>query len=101
MATPYSRSGVLAAAVALTVSLGVAAESTEITDAASATRAAKRYTKGRCTAETLCTYKPEREGSQWRVWVQVTKRNAPSDPRSSIVLFFDAKGNLLRRLDAD
>jgi hypothetical protein len=54
--------------IAATAGLNVGAGSTEITDTESAIRAAKNYTKGRCTAETPCTYKPEHEGKQWRVW---------------------------------
>lgn len=64
-----------------------------ITDSASAVEAAKRYTKARCTATAPCRYKAERDGKQWRVWVQ--------HAAGKLVLSFDAEGNLLRRLEAD
>jgi hypothetical protein len=95
-----------AAIAAAIVGLNVGAGSTEITDAESAIRAAKNYTKGRCTAETPCTYKPEHEGKQWRVWVQLTRRNSPREaarpyPGGTLILYFDERGNLLRRLEGD
>ncbi|HSN21715.1 MAG TPA: hypothetical protein VLS49_13620 [Usitatibacter sp.] len=77
-----------------------------ITDSASAVDAAKRYVRARCTAETPCRFKPEREGRRWRVWVRLGERNTrgkivyPS-PGKSIVLFFDDAGNLIRRLEAE
>ncbi len=67
----------------------------DITDAASAVETAKKYVKARCTAEKPCKFKPEREGNQWRVWVKLP------NPGGSLVLYFDTKGNLLRRLEAD
>jgi hypothetical protein len=66
-----------------------------ITDAASAIEAARKYVKARCKAEAPCKFKPEREGNQWRVWVKLP------NPGGSLVLYFDTKGNLLRRLEAD
>ena len=71
-----------------------------------AIEAAKRWTKARCNTETPCTLKPEREGSQWRVWVQLTRRNAPNAapqpyPGGTLIFYFDLKGNLLRRLEGD
>ena len=92
--------------VAATAGLNAAAGSTEIADAESAIRAAKLYTKGRCNAETPCTYKPEHEGKQWRVWVQLTRRNSPREvarpyPGGTIILYFDESGKLLRRLEGD
>ena len=96
----------LTAMVAAALGLKVGAGTTEITDAASAIRAAKNYTKGRCTNETPCTYKPEHEGKQWRVWVQLTRRNSPREvarpyPGGTIILYFDESGKLLRRLEGD
>ena len=77
-----------------------------ITDDASAVEAARRYLKARCTTETPCKFKPEHEGKQWRVWVQLTRRSAPNQaprpyPGGTLVLYFDGKGNLLRRLEAE
>lgn len=77
-----------------------------ITDNASAINAAARYLKARCTTETPCTFKPEREGNQWRVWVQLTRRSAANRaplpyPGGTLILYFDAKGNLMRRLEAE
>lgn len=92
------------AAVAAAATLAALAEG--ITDSASAIETAKRYVKARCTSETPCKFKPEREGKQWRVWVQLTRRDAPNQaprpyPGGTLILYFDAKGNLLRRLEGD
>jgi hypothetical protein len=92
------------AGIAATVALG--AEESAITDDASAIAVAKRYLKARCTAETPCKFKPEHEGKQWRVWVQLTRRNvangAPQHyPGGTLILYFDAKGNLTRRLEGE
>ena len=83
-----------------------AADESPISDDASAVAAAKRYLKARCTDETPCKFKPEQEGKQWRVWVQLTKRDAANRaprpyPGGTLILYFDAKGNLTRRLEAD
>ena len=88
------------------LALNAAAEPIEIADSAGAIRAAQRYTKGRCVAEPPCKYKAEKEGNQWRVWVRIPKRSNPREitntyPAGTIVLFFDRKGHLLRRLEAD
>jgi hypothetical protein len=90
--------------IAATVAFG--AEVAGITDSASAIDAAKHYLKARCTSETPCTFKPQHEGKQWRVWVQLTKRNSASEaprhyPGGTLILYFDAKGTLLRRLEGD
>ena len=95
--------GALAAGAAV---LAFAQGGTGITDAASAIEVAKRYVKGRCTAETPCKFKPEREGKQWRVWVQLTRRDSPNQaprpyPGGTLILYFDTKGNLIRRLEGD
>ena len=92
------------AATAAAAALG--AEGSGITDDASAIAAAKRYLKARCTTETPCKFKPEHEGKQWRVWVQLTKRNAAKEaprpyPGGTVILYFDANGNLTRRLEAE
>jgi hypothetical protein len=94
------------AVLAIAAASGAGAESNDITDAASAVRAAKRYTKGQCPAEAPCTYKAQPDGRQWRVWVQLSKRKtgkevAQPNPGGSIILYFDASGNLVRRLEAD
>lgn len=96
----------LAPLALVAMGVGLASAAGPITDEASAIAAAKRYMKARCTAETPCTFRPEHEASQWRVWVQMTKRGAPNQaprpyPGGTVVLYFDAKGNLLRRLEAD
>jgi hypothetical protein len=82
------------------------ADGQRITDNASAIEAAKRWLKARCTTETPCSFKPEHEGNQWRVWVQLTKRNSPNEaPRSypggTLILYFDESGHLTRRLEGD
>jgi hypothetical protein len=89
---------------ALAVALG--AEASAITDDASAIAAAKRYLKARCTTETPCKFKPEHEGKQWRVWVQLTRRGAANQeprpyPGGTLILYFDEKGNLTRRLEGE
>jgi hypothetical protein len=77
-----------------------------ITDTASAIQAAKRYTKASCNTETPCTYKAQRDGKQWRVWVKLTKRNSPRGapiqyPGGDMILYFDRDGHLIRRLDGE
>jgi hypothetical protein len=93
----------LAAAAALVMGVGFEAGSAPVTDEASAIAAAKKYTKGRCTVETPCAFKPRREGKQWNVWVEFTKRNAPGAkaypyPGGHVLLYFDAEGRLVRRV---
>lgn len=90
----------------LLIAMALPALAEPITGNDSAIAAAKRWLKARCNAETPCTFKPEQEGKQWRVWVQLTKRHAPNQaprpyPGGTLVLYFDAKGNLTRRLEAD
>ena len=96
----------LGALALVTAAAAFGTEVPGITDNASAVEAAKRYLKARCTTETPCTFKPEHEGKQWRVWVQLTKRNAASEaprpyPGGTLILYFDAKGSLMRRLEGD
>jgi len=76
--------------------LAFGAEGSEITNNASAIEAAKHYLKARCTTETPCKFRPEHEGQQWRVWVQLTKRNVANEapqpyPGGTLILYFDAK----------
>src|SRR5205085_5400158 len=78
-----------------TVVVALAAE-TRISDQASAVEAAKRYLKARCTAETPCKFRAEREANQWRVWVELPRRSVSRGPAQQIVLFFDVSGNLIR-----
>ena len=85
---------------------GLAFAAEAIVDEASAIAAAKRYTKARCTAETPCTFKPRREGKQWNVWVQFTKRSAPGKaalpyPGGHVLLYFDREGHLVRRVEGE
>ena len=97
---------IFASVVALTISVTAPAESSAITDAASAIRAAKRYTKASCNAAAPCTYKAQREGKQWRVSVKLTKQNSPRGAAypyagGDLFLFFDSRGYLLRRLGGE
>ena len=106
MSASLTRNQFLGALLWVAATAAVGAENLEITDNASAVEAAKRYLKARCTTETPCSFKPEHEGKQWRVWVQLTKRNAPGAvahpyPGGTLILYFDAKGSLLRRLEGD
>ena len=100
----WRKASLAVAAALLGVGQALAAEA--ITDNETAIAAAKRWLKGRCNTDTPCTFKPEQEGKQWRVWVQLTRRHAPNQaprpyPGGTLVLYFDAKGNLTRRLEAD
>lgn len=95
----------LAAAVALVLCACTEARSAPVIDEASAIAAAKKYTKAKCT-ETPCTYRPRREGPQWNVWVEFTKRHAPGEkPRpyhgGHVILYFDAEGHLVRRIQGE
>ena len=96
----------LAATAMLASGVALGASEAGITDAASAVDAAKRYLKARCTAETPCRFKPEHEGKQWRVWVQLTKRNPPNGkpvpyPGGTLILYFGEDGSLKRRLEGE
>ena len=80
-------------------------ESTRIADEASAIAAAKRYTKARCT-ETPCQYRARREGKQWNVWVDFTKRSRPgATPQpyhgGHVILYFNQEGQLVRRIKGE
>jgi Tfp pilus assembly protein FimT len=90
------------AAFALGTSALAWSQSAKITDKASAIEAAKRYTKGRCTSQAPCTFKADREGKQWRVWVHLSKRDfergATPESERYVILFFDSDGNLIRRI---
>ena len=89
----------------LMVVLPVPAQAQAITNTSSAVAAAKRQMRARCVPETPCSFTPQRDGRQWRVWVRFSRRDATGTSTSArggkIVLYFDAGGNLLRRLDVD
>jgi hypothetical protein len=96
----------LAAAVISAASVAFAASEGRIIDGASAIDAAKRYLKARCTVETPCRFKPEHEGKQWRVWVQLTKRSSANGrpvayPGGTLILYFGEDGSLKRRLEGE
>jgi hypothetical protein len=79
--------------------------STRVTDEASAIAAAKRYTKAQCT-DTPCQYRPRREGKQWNVWVDFTKRDRPgAKPQpyhgGHVILYFNEAGQLVRRIKGE
>lgn len=76
----------------LLASLGAVAA--KIVDEASAIEAAKRYTKAKCTTQAPCAFKARREGKQWNVWVQFPKQG-------HVVLYFDAEGSLVRRIEGE
>jgi hypothetical protein len=83
----------------------MADESTRVTDEASAIAAAKRYTKGQCT-ETPCQYRPRREGKNWNVWVDFTRRERPgAKPQpyhgGHVILYFNEAGELVRRIKGE
>ena len=90
----------------MVIGVAVAAESTQITDEASAIAAAKRYTKARCTTETPCEFRARPEGKQWNVYVEFTKRNDPREiaqkfPGGHVILYFNQQGQLVRRLEGE
>lgn len=94
------------AVLAFAAAAAFASDAMPIVDNASAVEAAKHYLKARCTPETPCTFKPQHEGKQWRVWVQLTRRGSANAaphpyPGGTLILYFDAKGSLLRRLEGD
>lgn len=96
--------GLLVGIAAVLVSVAVAADSSQITDEASAVAVAKKYMKARCTAETPCEFRPRREGKQWNVWVEFTKRGRPGQKAQPyhgghVILYFNQEGQLLRRID--
>ena len=62
---------------AIAACLCASAGAAKITDRDSAISVAKNYTKAQCTNETPCKYKARRQGQQWNVWVEFTKRAAP------------------------
>lgn len=89
----------------LPVTGAMADESTRVTDEASAIAAAKRYTKAQCT-DTPCHYRPRREGKQWNVWVDFTRRDRPgARPQTyhggHVILYFNEEGQLVRRIKGE
>jgi hypothetical protein len=92
--------------VALVACVGTGAHSAPVTDEASAVAAAKAYTKARCSVETPCAFRPRREGKRWNVWVEFTQRAARGErarpyPGGHVVLYFDAEGHLVRRIEGE
>lgn len=89
---------------ALLLTAAAAEDSARITDEASAIAAAKRYTKAQCT-ESPCEYEPRREGNQWNVRVELTKRKHPAAPPQKtgafVLLYFDREGHLVRRVQGE
>jgi hypothetical protein len=81
------------------------ASSGRVTDEASAIAAAKKYVKAQCAAEKPCHFKPRREGSQWNVLVEFTKRNAAGNleryPGGHVLLYFNQEGQLVRRVKGE
>src|SRR5258706_500059 len=97
---------VLASIITMVAGIALAAESTTLTDEASAIAAAKRNTKARCNAETLCEFRARREGAQWNVFVQFTKRNHPREianryPGGHALLYFNQQGQLVKRVEGE
>jgi hypothetical protein len=99
---------ILAAAsvVPMVAGVAIAAESTQITEEASAIAAAKRYTKARCTTSTPCEFRARREGKQWNVFVEFTRRSNPREiaqkyPGGHVILYFNQQGQLVRRIEGE
>ena len=96
----------IAAVVPMVAALAIAAESTQVTDEASAIAAAKRYTKAQCTTNTPCEFRARREGKQWNVFVEFTKRSNPREiaqkyPGGHVILYFNQQGQLVRRVEGE
>jgi hypothetical protein len=96
----------IASIVTVLAGVAIAAEPTQVTDEASAIAAAKRYTKARCTKETPCQFQARREGKQWNVQVEFTKRNNPREvaqryPGGHVLLYFNQQGQLVRRVEGE
>ena len=95
----------LSAILVFVAATAAASESSQIKDEASAIAAAKRYTKAQCT-ETPCKYRAQREGKQWNVWVDFTKRSRPgATPQpyhgGHVILCFNEEGQLVRRIKGE
>ena len=95
----------ITAALLVLAASAAANDSTKIADEASAIAAAKRYTKAQCT-ETPCQYRARREGTQWNVWVDFTKRARPgATPQpyhgGHVILYFNQDGQLVRRIKGE
>lgn len=90
--------------VVFAASTAVWANSGRVTDEASAIAVAKKYVKAQCT-ETPCHFTPRREGSQWNVMVEFTKRNAAGKldryPGGHVLLYFNQEGQLVRRVKGE
>jgi hypothetical protein len=91
---------------AICAGAAIAADSTAITDEASAIAAAKRYTRSRCTQATPCEFRARREGRQWNVMVEFSKRNKPREitqrpAGGHVLLYFNQEGQLVRRVEGD
>jgi len=98
--------GYILGIAAVSLSLSVGAESTRITDEASAIAAAKRYTKARCAKETPCEFRARREGKQWNVMVEFSKRGSSREiaqryPGGHVLLYFNEQGQLVRRVEGE
>lgn len=96
----------VATAFVLVTGVAVAADSSQITDEASAVAAAKRYTKAQCRPETPCHFQARREGKQWNVLVEFTKRNNPRETANKysgghVLLYFNEQGQLVRRVQGE
>jgi hypothetical protein len=96
----------IASIMTVLAGVAIAAESTQVTDEASAIAAAKRYTKAHCTKETPCEFRARREGKQWNVLVEFTKRNDPREiaqkfPGGHVLLYFNQEGQLVRRVEGE
>jgi len=94
----------IAGVVVLAASAVVWADTGQVTDEASAIAVAKRYVKAQCT-ETPCHFTPRREGSQWNVRVEFTKRNEAGKldryPGGHVLLYFNQEGQLVRRVKGE
>jgi hypothetical protein len=96
----------MALVITLLASAASRAHAAEITDEASAVAAAKRYTKARCSEKRPCEFRARREGSQWNVLVEFSRRGergevANKHPGGHLLLYFNRQGQLVRRVEGE
>jgi hypothetical protein len=93
-------------AVAFFAMMACNAFAASITDEASAIAEARKYVKARCSDQSPCRFRPRREGARWNVWVEFTRRDSPGakpHPYSGghVILYFDADGRLVKRIEGE
>jgi hypothetical protein len=75
-------------------------------DRSGAIDVAKRQLKGRCTAETPCTFDAKVQEGSWHVRVQFTKRNSPQEkpfpyPGGHAIFIVNQSGKVVGRMEGE